>query len=80
MDFSENDTFHVQDEAQGYYWIHNSCTVHLVVCYYSINGDLQHNSLCFLSNDLNHDVGMVYEIQKETICFLKNKLGSTNKS
>ena len=42
-------TFHVQDEAQGYHWAHNSCTVHLVVCYYSFNGDLQHYNLCFFS-------------------------------
>ena len=27
MDLSKNYTFHVQDEAQGYYWTHNSCTV-----------------------------------------------------
>ena len=66
MDFSENYTFYVQDEAQGYQRTHNSCTVHLVLCYYSINGDLLHYSLCF-SNDLNHVVGMVYEIEKETI-------------
>ena len=74
-DFSKNYAFNVQDEAQGYHWTHNSCTVHLVICYYSINGDLQHCILCFFSIDLNHDVRMVYEIQ-EIICFLKNKLGS----
>ena len=45
----------------------------------NINGDLQHYSLCFLSNGLNHDVEMMYEIQKQTICFLKNILGSITK-
>ena len=79
MDFSENYAFHVQDEAQGYHWTHSNCTVHPVVCYYNVNGDLQHCNFCFLSNDLNHDVSMVYEIQKETISCLKNKLVSLKK-
>ena len=81
MDFSENYAFHVQDEAQGYCWTHSNCTVHPLVCYYNMNGDLQHCNFCFLSNDLNHDVstGMVYEIQKETISCLKNKLVSLKK-
>jgi len=34
MDFTENYSFPVQDEAQGYNWTHQSCTVHPVVCYY----------------------------------------------
>ena len=79
MNFSENYVFHVQDEAQGYHWTHSNCTVHLMVCYFSVNDTLQHCSLCFLSMDLNHDVGMVYQIQKQTISFLKNKLGLINK-
>ena len=76
MDFSENYAFHVQDEAQGYHWTHSNCTVHPLVCYSNMNGDLQHCNFCFLSNDLNHDVSTdtVYEIQKETISCLKNKL------
>ena len=67
--FSENYTFHVQDEVQCCYWTHNSCTVHPVVCYYSINGDLQHYNLCFFLNDFNHDVKMVDEIQKKKSAF-----------
>ena len=40
---------------------------------------IYNTSLWLVSNDLNHDVGMVYGIQNETICFLKNKLGSITK-
>lgn len=79
MDFSENYTFHVQDEAQGYHWTHKNCTVHPVVCYFKLNETLQHQSLCFLSSDLCHDVGMVYEIQKRTVQFLKTKIVSLKK-
>ena len=71
-DFSENYSFHVQDEAQGYHWTHQSCTVHPVVCYYcDTNHQLQLASLCFLSKELQHDVVMVYLIQLKTVAYLK---------
>ena len=66
MNFSENYASYVQGEAQDYYWTLNSSTIHPVVCYYSINGALQHYRLCFLSNNLNHNVKMAYEIQKQS--------------
>ena len=73
MDFAENYAFHVQDEAQRYHWTHHSCTVHPVVCCYKNSDDeLQHASLCFLSDELQHDVVMVYQIQVKTIQYLKS--------
>ena len=73
MDFSENFSFYIQDEAQGYHWTHNSCTVHPVVCYYKNNvGKLITTSFCFLSSELLHDTVMVHLIQCKTINFLKN--------
>ena len=73
MDFAENYVFHVQDEAQGYHWTHHSCTVHPVVCYNkNSDNELQHASLCFLSDESQHDVVMVYQIQAKTIQYLKS--------
>lgn len=34
MDFSENFTFTVQNEVQGYHWDHGFCTLHTAVIYY----------------------------------------------
>lgn len=31
MDFSENFSFVIQDEVQGYHWTSDSCTVHPVI-------------------------------------------------
>ena len=59
---------HFMFEAQGYHWTHHSCTVHPVVCYYkNSDNELQHASLCFLSDELQHDVVMVYQIQVNAI-------------
>ena len=71
MDFSENFSFYIQDEAQGYHWTHNSCTVHPVGCYYKNNvGKLITTSLCFLSSELLHDTVMVHLIQCKTIGYI----------
>ena len=76
MDFAENYSFQVQNEVQGFHWTNSQVTVHPVVCYYkSSNSDcVQHCSLVFLSNILEHNVHMVYCIQKQTIEFLRKKL------
>ena len=34
MDFAENYSLYIQDEAQGYHWANKCCTVHPVVCYF----------------------------------------------
>jgi len=66
MDFTEN--FHIQDEAQGYHWTHQSCTVHPVVCYYkNSEKQLLISSLSFLSEELLHHVVMVHLIQVKAI-------------
>ena len=81
MDFAENYSFQVQNEVQGFHWTNSQVTVHPVVCYYkSSNSDcVQHCSLVFLSDILEHNVHMVYCIQKQTIEFLRKKLGALAK-
>ena len=66
VDFSENYFFVVQDEVQGYHWNRNQCTLHPAVVYAKDqnNQSLKAHSFCFMSEDLNHDTGFVYALQK----------------
>ena len=62
-DFGENCQLLVQEEIQSYQWSKEYCTLHLLVVYF-IDGDgnIQHNSLCFISDDNSHDTNFVYKI------------------
>lgn len=72
MDFAENYNFILQNEVQSYHWGHLSCSVHPVVIF-SKNGDstIKETSLCFISDDIKHDVPFVYSVQEKTIDFVK---------
>lgn len=60
LDFSENYEMKIQDEIQSSYWSRKSCTVHPTVIYVrNEQGELEQKSLCFLSEDLKHDVNTV---------------------
>ena len=74
-DFVENYQFLVQDEIQSYHWSKEYCTLHLLVVYF-IDGDgnIQHNCLCFISDDNNHDTNFVYKIQTILVDYLKEDL------
>ena len=63
-DFSENYSYIVQDEVLGYHWNKEQCTLHPIVMYHG-NPLLTTYSFCFLSDDLTHDVGFVYALQKK---------------
>jgi len=41
---------------------------------YKINSELKHTSFCIISDDMTHDVAMVYEVQKRIIDYLKCQL------
>ena len=61
-DFAENYQYLMQDEIQSYHWSKEYCTLHqLVVCFIDRDGNIQHNSLCFISDD-SHDTNFVYKI------------------
>jgi len=70
-DFAENYKFVVQDEVQGFHWNNLQCSLHPVVIYYKENSLLKHISYCVLSDDLNHDVSFVYQVQKVVLSHLK---------
>ena len=56
--------FVVQDQIQSYHWYKEQATLHPVVMYFKDNETVRHRSFCFISDELRHDVSMVYIIQK----------------
>ena len=73
-DFAENYSFVVQDEVQSYHWSKPCCTLHPLVVYFKEDETLMQNSFCILSDDLEHDTSLVYQIQKELTQVIKTKL------
>lgn len=73
-DIAENYKFVAQDEVQGFHWNNDQCTLHPVVVYFDHENSLNHLSYCIISDDNNHDVSFVYEVQKRVINDLKSKI------
>lgn len=72
MDFAENYNFVLQNEVQSYHWSHSSCSLHPTVIFTKTSdGALKETPLCFISDDLNHDVPFVYCVQQNTTEYLK---------
>ena len=79
-DFAENYQFLVQDEIRSYHWSKEYCTLHpLVVHFTEGDGNIQHNSLCFVSDDNNYDTNFVYKIQTILVDYLKENLPIVDK-
>ena len=75
MDFSMNYSCLIQDATQSFHWSKKQVTVHPVVIYYrDADGNLVHKSICFISNDLEHDVHLVREMQQQTLIYIKEHL------
>ena len=75
IDFSENYAFVVQDEAQGYHWTSESCTLHSVLVHYkNAEGMKMVSSHCVISDDLKHDVSMIYKTQEKVLKFIQENL------
>ena len=55
----------VQDEAQLFHWKNLLATLHPAVIYYKENEKLKHFFYCVISDDMEHDVAMVYQVQDE---------------
>ena len=79
LDFAENFAFTVQDEIQSYHWNTSQAILHPVCMYYYVNASLQCHSYCIISDDMDHDVSMVYQIQKECIQHVQEKVQSLTK-
>ena len=76
LDFTENYQFMVQDEIQGFHWNKIGYTPHPVAIYSMENDKLQCESLCVISDDMEHDTCFVYQVQAEIIKYLKRELPS----
>ena len=77
-DFAENYKFLVQDDAQGYHWNQQQCSLHPVVIYICCyeTSTITAESLCFISDDLEHDVSFVHDVMKGTATFVKEKIST----
>src|SRR5215469_4308216 len=80
-DFSENYSYIVQDEVQGFHWENSQCTVHPFVAYYrnNSNTELVHASFCFLSPVTKHETSMVHTFLCTLIAKIKEKCQTVQK-
>lgn len=73
-DFSENFSFVLQNEAQGYYWAKKQATIHPFIIYYkNSDNELKHLSYVIISECLKHDSVSVYLFITKLIKFLESK-------
>ena len=69
-DFAENYQYLIQDEMQNFHWSKVYCKLHPLVIYYKYtDGNLQHYSLCFISDDNTHNTSFVHKIQTLLVKF-----------
>ena len=80
-DFAENCQHLIQDEIQSSHWSKEYCTFYPLVIYYKdVDGNLQHYSLCFISDDNTHGTSFVHKIQALLVKFLKQRLPNVTRS
>ena len=70
----QNHSFLVQDEVQSYHWNSQQSTLHPVMIYYKHVNEVVEQSLCIISDDLTHDVSLVYKVMPESVNFIKQKV------
>ena len=79
-DFTENNQYLIQDEIQTFHWSKEYCTLHPLVIYYrDTDGNLQHYSLCFISDDNTYNTSFAHKIQTLLVEFLKHRLPNVTK-
>ena len=78
--FAGNYQYLIQDDIQSFHWSKEYCTLHPLVIYYKDNeGNLQHYSLCFISDDNTHNTSFVHKIHTLLVEFLKQRLPNVTK-
>jgi len=60
LDFSENFAFTIQDETHSYHWNTLQATLHPVCLYHRVNDHLQCHSFCIISDNMDHDVMIIW--------------------
>ena len=71
MDFAENFTCTSADEVQSAYWNGTAVTLHPVVIYFKKDDSLLHKNYVAVSDDLGHNIGLVYAIIKDIVTQVK---------
>lgn len=71
LDFAQNYSFLVQDSIQGHHWNNSMATVHPYCLYFLKDGKLTTESLCIISDCLEHNVYTVYKFNSELIGHIK---------
>ena len=71
LDFAENYSFVVQDAALGFHCDNRQATLHPFVAYFLGNGQLEHISMCVISDCLKHDTITAYTFLQVVIPHLK---------
>ena len=64
-DFADNYGFVVPNEVQSFHWRNLLATLHPVVICYKESENLKHFSYCVISDDMEHDVSMLYQVQND---------------
>ena len=73
-EFAENYQFIIENKVQGFHRNSSQFTLHSVVIYFKSYWTLFSQPVYYSSDDLVHDVDMVYELIKNTFKFLKTFL------
>ena len=73
LNFSENYSFVIQDEIQGFHWNKIQCTLHSVAMYWKIGSDLCEKSISIVSDDLILDIDFLFGVTK-LVCKNMNKV------
>ena len=76
-DFAENYQLVIQNEILGFHWNKQSCTLHPIVLYYKKDNGPTQKSIYFISDDLNQDTCFFYEVMKQTVNIIKEKIFTT---
>ena len=72
LDFAENYSFVIQDAAQGFHWDNSQATLHPFVAYYKNEDQLEHISMCVISDCLKHDTITVHSFLQVVLPYLKD--------
>jgi hypothetical protein len=77
-DFTENYSFVLQNEAQGFHWNNAQATIHPFVIYFKKSDALntEHENLVMISDCLKHDSILVHTFQWHLMKFIENTFES----
>lgn len=78
-DFAENFSFVIQDEIQSHHWVNRQATIHPFVYYCHEGGQLKHQSICIISDHMEHNTAAVHTFQTHLIRHIKATIPEVKK-